>query len=82
MTIARHRPGRQGIIGTDVKYDRTVIAYHGCDTTTAEEILAGATFKKSQNNYDWLGEGIYFCFGSSAPTVPSSSQNSKRGWAS
>jgi len=43
-----------------VKYDRTVIAYHGCDTTTAEEILAGGTFKKSQNNYDWLGEGIYF----------------------
>ena len=43
-----------------MKYDRTVIAYHGCDTTTAEEILAGGTFKKSQNNYDWLGEGIYF----------------------
>ncbi len=43
-----------------MKYDRTVIAYHGCDTATAEEILAGGTFKKSQNNYDWLGEGIYF----------------------
>lgn len=43
-----------------MKYDRTVIAYHGCDTATAEEILAGGAFKRSQNNYDWLGEGIYF----------------------
>ncbi|MBX3225748.1 MAG: hypothetical protein KIT84_30775 [Labilithrix sp.] len=43
-----------------MKYDRTVIAYHGCDASIAERILAGAQFKKSQNNYDWLGEGIYF----------------------
>jgi hypothetical protein len=43
-----------------VKYDRTVIAYHGCDTKTAERILSGDPFKRSENDYDWLGAGIYF----------------------
>jgi len=43
-----------------MKYDRTVIAYHGCDAATAEHLLRGEPFKKSQNDYDWLGEGIYF----------------------
>jgi hypothetical protein len=43
-----------------MKYDRTVIAYHGCDAETAERLLSGEHFKKSQNDYDWLGEGIYF----------------------
>ncbi len=43
-----------------MKYDRTVIAYHGCDAETAELLLHDEPFKKSQNDYDWLGEGIYF----------------------
>lgn len=43
-----------------MKYDRTIIAYHGCDASATERILAGEPFKKSQNDYDWLGEGIYF----------------------
>ena len=43
-----------------MKYDRTVIAYHGCDVAVAEEILAGKPLRKSENDYDWLGEGIYF----------------------
>jgi hypothetical protein len=44
-----------------VKYDRTVIAYHGCDAAVARGILnKKAQFQKSQNEYDWLGEGIYF----------------------
>jgi hypothetical protein len=43
-----------------MKYDRTVIAYHGCDAKTAERLLRGEPFKKSRNDYDWLGEGIYF----------------------
>lgn len=38
-----------------------VIAYHGCDRTIAEAVLAGkATLKPSKNEYDWLGPGIYF----------------------
>jgi hypothetical protein len=43
-----------------MKYDRTVIAYHGCDAEVAERLLHGEPFKMSQNDYDWLGEGIYF----------------------
>jgi hypothetical protein len=43
-----------------MKYDRTVIAYHGCDAETAARVLDGEPFKKSQNDYDWLGAGIYF----------------------
>jgi hypothetical protein len=43
-----------------VKYDRTVMAYHGCDAATAERLLAGEPFRASENDYDWLGSGIYF----------------------
>ena len=34
--------------------------YHGCDKTVAERLLSGEDFKPSQNDYDWLGPGIYF----------------------
>jgi len=37
-----------------------VLGYHGCDASVAEKLLAGAPFKLSQNEYDWLGEGAYF----------------------
>ena len=43
-----------------MKYDRTILAYHGCDAETAERLLRGEPFRKSQNDYDWLGEGVYF----------------------
>jgi hypothetical protein len=41
-------------------YGRTVIAYHGCDATTARQLLGGKEFRPSENDYDWLGRGIYF----------------------
>ena len=37
-----------------------VLGYHGCDSAVAEKLLAGSAFQKSQNDYDWLGPGIYF----------------------
>jgi hypothetical protein len=43
-----------------MKYDRTVIAYHGCDADIADRLIAGEPFRRSRNDYDWLGEGIYF----------------------
>jgi hypothetical protein len=43
-----------------VQYDRTVIAYHGCSQETADRLLAGGSFTVSENDYDWLGRGIYF----------------------
>lgn len=43
-----------------VRYDRTVIAYHGCDGDVARRLLDGEPFLTSNNAYDWLGGGIYF----------------------
>ncbi len=43
-----------------MRYDRTILAYHGCDQAVAEHALAGGDFKPSENDYDWLGSGIYF----------------------
>lgn len=44
-----------------MKYDRVVVAYHGCERAVAERILDGrTTLQPSVNDYDWLGTGIYF----------------------
>lgn len=43
-----------------MQYDRTIVAYHGCDRRVAERILKGERFSPSENDFDWLGHGIYF----------------------
>jgi hypothetical protein len=38
-----------------------IVAYHGCDAATGEKVLAGKDrLKPSIQDYDWLGNGIYF----------------------
>ncbi len=38
-----------------------VLGYHGCDKTVGETLLSGKTnFQLSNNDYDWLGPGVYF----------------------
>lgn len=38
-----------------------VVAYHGCDITTRDDLVAGKIQPKSSaNQYDWLGPGFYF----------------------
>ena len=37
-----------------------VLGYHGCDRRVGEKLLSGTAFKASENDYDWLGPGIYF----------------------
>jgi hypothetical protein len=37
-----------------------VLGYHGCDRSVAEELLSGTPFVLSENEWDWLGHGIYF----------------------
>ncbi|KZD07181.1 hypothetical protein [Oceanibaculum pacificum] len=37
-----------------------VLGYHGCDKKVAERLLKGAPFRTSDNDWDWLGPGIYF----------------------
>jgi hypothetical protein len=43
-----------------MRHDRVVLAYHGCDTAVAERLLGGEPFRPSENDYDWLGAGVYF----------------------
>ena len=46
------------------RFARIVIGYHGCKARFANDLLVGrkpiATWRQSQNAYDWLGSGIYF----------------------
>ncbi|MGA3211735.1 MAG: hypothetical protein ABSD20_10550 [Terriglobales bacterium] len=37
-----------------------ILGYHGCDEAVGERLLNGASFVPSDNDYDWLGSGIYF----------------------
>jgi hypothetical protein len=39
-----------------------VLGFHGCDRAVAEKIISTQNeyLKQSENNYDWLGHGIYF----------------------
>jgi hypothetical protein len=37
-----------------------ILGYHGCDRRVAEDLLSGVPFAPSANDYDWLGEGVYF----------------------
>lgn len=46
-------------------WSRYVIGYHGCDADLVNEIVAQKKdLKPSENDYDWLGDGIYFWEGS------------------
>ena len=38
-----------------------LVLFHGCDKDVADSVLRGeATLQPSENDYDWLGNGIYF----------------------
>jgi hypothetical protein len=46
------------------RFARIIVGYHGCRAQFAEELLLGRVaireWQRSQNVYDWLGEGVYF----------------------
>ncbi len=37
-----------------------ILGYHGCRRSVGEKLLNGEAFEPSENDYDWLGSGIYF----------------------
>lgn len=38
-----------------------VLGYHGCDKSVSDKVLLeSGRLKKSENDFDWLGTGIYF----------------------
>jgi hypothetical protein len=52
-------------IKTPTPYQRPsglVLGFHGCDREVGEKVLSGDVphLAMSKNDYDWLGEGIYF----------------------
>src|SRR5258706_15608588 len=42
------------------KSDRIVTGYHGTSVQRAAVIVQGGAFHLSQNDYDWIGHGMYF----------------------
>ncbi|RYG58873.1 hypothetical protein EON80_26425 [bacterium] len=45
----------------ELRYQRLIIAYHGCDRETRDHVLLdNVALRRSENTYDWLGHGIYF----------------------
>lgn len=44
-----------------MKTGALVLGYHGCDRAVGEKLVrADQRFRSSKNDYDWLGDGIYF----------------------
>lgn len=42
-------------------YPSLILGFHGCDQEVGEDILSGkAPLLPSRNDFDWLGDGIYF----------------------
>lgn len=37
-----------------------VLGFHGCREEVAVDLISGTAFQASQNDYDWLGSGVYF----------------------
>ena len=39
-----------------------ILGFHGCDKSVRDKVVAkrDANLKPSKNDYDWLGNGIYF----------------------
>ena len=38
-----------------------VLGFHGCDQSVIDKVMNGTDpLRKSENNYDWLGHGMYF----------------------
>ncbi len=37
-----------------------ILGFHGCDREVGEAVLAGEHLRSSENDWDWLGAGVYF----------------------
>lgn len=46
------------------RFARVILGFHGCEEAFANDLLirpeAMTDWRPSRNDYDWLGEGIYF----------------------
>lgn len=59
-------------------WEKFVVGYHGCDQGILSDILTGKSdLKASCNDYDWLGNGIYFWEDSYQRAIQWAQQNPK-----
>ena len=57
----------------------SVIGFHGCDASFAEQVVLGKKMlKMSAHDYDWLGHGIYFWENNLVRAQQWAEENSKR----
>ena len=43
------------------KRSNLIIGFHGCDQSVVDKVITGKEdLLASKNDYDWLGNGIYF----------------------
>ena len=43
------------------KRPNIILGFHGCDQDVRDNVITGkGLLRKSSNDYDWLGNGIYF----------------------
>jgi len=63
-----------------MRYQRPVVGYHGCDRTVRDRVLlSNASLTVSKNDYDWLGNGIYFWEHGPERATDWAQEQSKRG---
>lgn len=60
-------------------HSNIVLGYHGCEKSVGLKLLKGAAFKPSQNDFDWLGPGIYFWEANPDRALSYAHEQAKRG---
>lgn len=56
-----------------------IIGFHGCDEDVANKVVMGEdNLKASENDYDWLGHGVYFWENNQERALQWAVDNSKR----
>jgi hypothetical protein len=61
-------------------WERYVLGYHGCDADLAREVVLGnQPLLPSANDYDWLGNGLYFWEDSAGRAIHWAEEECKKG---
>ena len=61
------------------KRSNLVLGFHGCDATVVEKVLNQQdVLRPSENDYDWLGNGIYFWENNNSRALEFAQESAKR----